>query len=312
MSPTQHIWALRAAVVGVAVWAFCFSMFVPQTQFIVLWWAITGAIFTGGAGAAIIGGLYWRKGTAAGAWAGAITGSTLCVTGIICSSFWPTVSGAIQPVVAPFGVALPPRFWFNGAVASFIAICTAATVYVVISLLTCREAFNLDKMLHRGIYAVEPGHGRPITRTWRERLHWRRLVNFDTNFSKTDKLMAGGIFWWSMLLVGVNLVACVWNLAYEPWPVAWWAHYWMITGIALPCVIAVGTLVWFGIGGVRDIRDFFVALRTLNRDAHDDGRVHEDPAKARGFAVEAPPPPPAPVTPTAAVPPASPVVAPRP
>jgi SSS family solute:Na+ symporter len=311
MSPTQHIWALRAAVIGVAVWAFCFSMFFPQTQFIVLWWAITGAIFTGGAGAAIIGGLYWRKGTAAGAWAGAITGSTLCVTGILFSSFWPSVSGTLQPMLTPLNVTLPPRFWFNGAVASFIAICTAATVYVVVSLLTCREAFNLDRMLHRGIYAVEPEHGRPVTTSWRERLNWRRMVNFDTNFSPTDKLMAGGIFWFSMALVAVNLVITAWNLLYGRWPVSWWAHYWMITGIALPCVIAVGTLVWFGIGGVRDMRDFFVALRTMKRDARDDGRVEKDPSTARGFDV-APPPATVTPTPTPAVPPTGPAVAPRP
>ncbi len=276
MTPTQHIWALRTAVVGVAIWAFCFSMFFPQTQYIVLWWAITGAIFTGGAGAAIIGGLYWRRGTAAGAWAGAITGSTLCVTAILCSSFWPQVSAVVQPLVAPLGVTLPGKFWFNGAVASFFAIATAASVYIVTSLLTSRQPFNLDRMLHRGAYAVEPGHGRPITRTWRERLHWRTMVNYDTNFSRVDKWTAGGIFWFSMLLVAVNLVISAWNLFYGRWPVSWWAHYWMVTGIALPCVIALGTLIWFGIGGVRDMRDFFVALRTINRDARDDGRVVAD------------------------------------
>ena len=276
MTPMQHIWALRAAVVGVAVWAFCFSMFFPQTQYIVLWWAITGAIFTGGAGAAIIGGLYWRRGTAAGAWAGAVTGSTLCVTAIVCSSFWPQVSAAVQPLVAPMGVTLPEKFWFNGAVASFFAITIAATVYIVTSLLTCRQPFNLDRMLHRGIYAVEPEHGRPVTTSWRERLNWRRLINLDTNFSRVDKWTAGGIFWFSMLLVAVNLVITAWNLLYGKWPVSWWAHYWMVTGIALPCVIALGTLIWFGIGGVRDLFDFFAALRTLKRDVRDDGRVEGD------------------------------------
>lgn len=304
LSPAQHIWALRAAVIGVAVWAFCFSMFFPQTQFIVLWWAITGAIFTGGAGAAIIGGLYWRRGTAAGAWAGAITGSTLCVTGILCASFWPQVSELAAPTLQSLGVALPQKFWFNGAVSAFIAICTAAAVYIVTSLLTCREPFNLDRMLHRGIYAVEPGHGRPITRTWRERMHWRTLVNFDHNFSKVDKLTAGGIFWWSMLLVGVNVVVTAWNLLYRPWPIEWWAHYWMMTGIAVPCVIAFGTLIWFGVGGVRDIGEFFAALRTLNRDARDDGRVagdhnlSDEPVKPQqAVAAEAKPSAVAPATP---------------
>ena len=51
----------------------------------------------------------------------------------------------------------------------------------------------------------------------------------------------------------------------------------MITSIVLPIVIAVGTLIWFGIGGMRDLRDFFAALRTLKRDAHDDGHVVSAP-----------------------------------
>jgi SSS family solute:Na+ symporter len=320
MTPTQHIWALRAAVIGVAVWAFCFSLFFPQTQYIVLWWAVTGAIFTGGAGAAIIGGLYWRRGTTAGAWAGAITGSTLCVTAILCSSFWPAVSRFLQPIVAPLGMTLPAKFWFNGAVASFIAIATAATVYVVTSLLTSRRPFNLDRMLHRGAYAVEPGHGQPIvTRTWRQRLHWRTLVNFDQNFSRVDKWTAGGIFWFSMALVAVNLIVTAMNVSFKgfgpilPWPTAWWANYWMITAILLPCVIAVGTLVWFGVGGVRDMRDFFVALRTLNRDARDDGRVAGDhnlaDEPARAQAGQAPP---AAAAAAAAAAPASTTVAPTP
>jgi len=174
------------------------------------------------------------------------------------------------------GVALPGKFWLNGAVASFIAICTAATVYVVTSLLTCREPFNLDKMLHRGAYAVEAGHGRSTTGSWRDRLHWRTFLSFDENFSRVDKLTAGGIFWWSIVLVVINVTICVWHFFVHPWPVAWWAHYWMITGIALPCAIALGTLVWFGIGGVRDIREFFIALRTMKRDVRDDGRVVGD------------------------------------
>ena len=61
-----------------AAFAFFFSLLFPQTQYIALWWALTGGVFTGGAGAAIIGGLYWQKGTTAAAWAGAITGSVLC------------------------------------------------------------------------------------------------------------------------------------------------------------------------------------------------------------------------------------------
>ncbi len=54
-----------------------------QTEYIFMWFQVTQAIFTGGAGAAIIGGLYWKKGTAQGAWAAVLTGSLLSVSGIL-------------------------------------------------------------------------------------------------------------------------------------------------------------------------------------------------------------------------------------
>ena len=76
-----------------------------------------------------------------------------------------------------------------------------------------------------------------------------------------------------MFLLAVNLVVTVWNLAFYRWPIEWWSHYWMIFSVALPFVIAVATLVWFGIGGMSDIIAFFRALRTMKRDATDDGRV---------------------------------------
>jgi hypothetical protein len=46
----------------------------------------------------------------------------------------------------------------------------------------------------------------------------------------------------------------------------------------------LATLVWFSIGGIRDIKDFFLALRTMSRDSHDDGRVDESRiVETRGF-----------------------------
>src|SRR5205823_765901 len=67
LSPAQHIWALRMAMAAVAAFAFFFSTIFSQTQYIALWWAITAGMFTGGAGAAIVGGLYSRTGTTAAA-----------------------------------------------------------------------------------------------------------------------------------------------------------------------------------------------------------------------------------------------------
>ena len=58
-----HIKVLRYAIFGVAVFIFLFSLLFQQNQKIALFFAITAAIFAGGSGAVIIGGLYWKRGT---------------------------------------------------------------------------------------------------------------------------------------------------------------------------------------------------------------------------------------------------------
>ena len=49
------------SILGVAIFAFFFSLLYTPTQYIAMFLAITGAIFVGGAGSAIIGGLYWKR-----------------------------------------------------------------------------------------------------------------------------------------------------------------------------------------------------------------------------------------------------------
>jgi SSS family solute:Na+ symporter len=289
MTPKQHLWALRAAVLSVAIFAFLFSMLWTQTQFISLWWNMTAGVFTGAAGAAIIGGLYWSRGTTPAAWAGAVIGSTASLLGVICSN--PKGWGWVKKVVEPH-YALPEKFWLNGQWTAFWAACITVAVYIVVALLTSQRRFNLDRMLHRGEYA-DPKEKQIHHPTLRERFSVGNIFRFDQHFTRWDKLIAAGIFWWSLLLLAINLVVTVWNLSFERWTIDWWAHYWMIFGIGLPCVLALATLIWFSIGGIRDMIDFFRALRTMKRDARDDGRVAptgEEPAP--GFEVIEKPPPP--------------------
>jgi solute:Na+ symporter, SSS family len=271
LGPRQHIWAIRSAIIGVGCFAFCFSMFFPQTQYIMIWWLITGAVFTAGAGAAIIGGLYWQKGTASAAWAAAVSGSVLCLLGIACGSFWPQMLHVLHGPFGAVGIHLPDKFWFNDQVSGVIAQATAAIVYIVVSLITCREAFNLERMLHRGKYAVDADAGKP--QRLRERLTLRNVFRFDENFTLGDKFISGGIFWWAIALVAINLGVLAWNIASHSWPTHWWANYWLIVAIVVPFGVSLVTLIWFTIGGFHDIKAFFTALKNLRRDARDDGRV---------------------------------------
>ena len=69
LSPRAHLRLLRGGVVAVAVFIFLFSLFYKQSQAILLFFALTGAIFAGWSGSVIIGGLYTRWGTTPAAWA---------------------------------------------------------------------------------------------------------------------------------------------------------------------------------------------------------------------------------------------------
>jgi hypothetical protein len=55
----------------------------------------------------------------------------------------------------------------------------------------------------------------------------------------------------------------------------------------MPLVIGIGTTLWFTIGCVSDLRDFFHRLRTEKIDSSDDGTVRHaaEPAPAEPVAI---------------------------
>ena len=254
LTPSQHIMLLRLSVVGVGLFAFFFGILFRQTEYIIMWWQVTGAIYIGGAGAAIIGGLYWKKGTTAGAWVALITGSTLATGGIILRQL--------------YGSQVP----LNGIQIFCVAAATAITLYVVVSLLTCKEDFNMDRMLHRGKYATalpaaeEDAKKIPVVRGI------GKLLGFDKEFTRTDKWVAGSLFGWMVFWCSFSIIGSVWNCV-SPWPISVWATYWHIVGVGIPIFMATVTGIWFTWGGLSDIRGLFRRLKGTKVNPLDDGRV---------------------------------------
>ena len=141
-SPAEHIRLLRLSILGVAVFAFLFSIFYRPTQYIFMYFAATGMIWTGGSGAVIIGGLYWKKGTTAGAYCALTIGAVLGIFAVFADMIWMKLFGHKFPI--------------NAAVLSFFAMGGALILYVLVSLVLHsknRFEFNLQKMLYRGQYA---------------------------------------------------------------------------------------------------------------------------------------------------------------
>ena len=135
----QHIKWIRYSIFGVAAFIFLFSLFYPQNQPILMFFAISGAIYLGGSGAVIIGGLYWKRGTTTAAWTAMMVGSTLAVVSIIIPAFW-------------------KNFPLNGQELWFIAMVVSGISYIIVSLVGKKTESNMDKILHRGEYAVKEDH----------------------------------------------------------------------------------------------------------------------------------------------------------
>lgn len=252
LTPEQHIRYLRWAMAGVGVFAVLFGCLFTQTEYIVMWFQLTMAIYIGGAGSVIIGGLYWKKGTTIAAWAAMLTGSTLAFGGILTRQ-------------------MLPDFALNGTQISFSAGLTAIFVYVIVSLLTCRKDFNMDKLLHRGVYAIQEDQVVEHVKK-KKTFSWAKIVGITDKFSRTDRWIASGVFGWSMMWFFVMIIGTVWNLI-SPWSREVWSKFWWWAAVMLPLGIGLFTTFWFTGGVLKDLRKFFTGLQTERVDDSDDGTV---------------------------------------
>ncbi len=166
-------------------------------------------------------------------------------------------------------------FVLNGIQVSFFSGIVACLSYGIVSLLTCTQPINMDKLLNRGIYAVEGEHqiSKQKTVNW---LH--RIVGIDEQFTRSDRWVTLSIFWWSIFWFAFFVVVSVGYLVmrrpgHDQDYNRWWADYSLITGIHMPLVIGAATTVWFTIGCWRDIWVFFHRLNSQHRDNTDDGSI---------------------------------------
>lgn len=258
MSPRHHMLYLRMAATGVAAFGFCFSSFYTQTQAIQLFWQVTSAVYGSGAGAVIVFGLYWKRGTQQAAWTTMILSASIALTSIYLQQHGHSLMFHGQDLL-------------HGQYAALFTTLCAITTYVTISLLTCRQPFNMDKMLHRGKYAVA-GEKKKVAPTIWQRFSPAKIIGIDEEFTFWDRVIAFGIFSWIWGLFGISMFCLVWNII-APWDTQGWVNYWFIFGLCVPLTMSIFTCVWFTIGGTREIMLFIHNLRHEKRDDRDDGTV---------------------------------------
>lgn len=276
LSPRAHMWALRLSIFCVAAFAFTWSLLFPLHEYIYMYFQITGAIYLGGAGAVIIGGLYWKRGTAGGAWAAMITGSVLAVSSItirnIIWPFWLPGWRTASPDWAGWE-SIPEVFPFNGMQMSFFAAIAAVLAYVIVSLLSKTPPADMDKLLHRGKYAIAGEHAVAAAphAAGRTRKTWWQRLGVGPEFTRGDKIIYVLKISWALFFVFVFLIGTAINTFY-PIPDHVWEKWW---GFKVGVTILAGliTVVWFLWGGAKDLLEMIRLLRTSVRDTSDDGTV---------------------------------------
>ena len=176
----------------------------------------------------------------------------------------------------------PDKFVFNGQWINFFAMASALGSYVVVSLIegwvTKAGPFNLERMLHRGEYAVKDDHVGDVVKPVSG---WRSILP-TAEFTRGDK-----VIWWAkmaytLLFIAIFLIGTGWAIYHHNRYGTWfsdeaWARYWWIYTV-FSFVLAAGTTVWFLVGGLFDLRALFRRLSVLKRNPLDMGMVldHRD------------------------------------
>ena len=295
LSSEKHIFYLRLVSVLVAVYFFLAAMVFSQLDYILMFTTIMCALWLGGAGPIMVFGLYSRFGNLAGAWCAILLGSGHSMFGLFMQRNWALtvypflermgwVGGLNKFLIAvssPFRPWIdwsmdPVKYPLNSYEIYFISMFLSVGGYIVASLLTYKP-YNLDKLLHRGIY----GDGtEPAREKWTLRNVFRKMIGITPEYTKGDKVIAYFVFYysivWSLIILFGGTV--LWNLFF-PWPDSWWSVRYVFTIGILPVLTGIISTVWFLWGGIRDMKQLFVDLDNRKDDANDNGQVLESDKK---------------------------------
>lgn len=271
-TPARHILMLRLSIIGVALFGFIFSIFFSLKGFIFMYFALTGAIYLGGAGAVITGGLYWKRGSTAAAWTALCVGTVIGFGGICVQQGWDKLIPHLQTWFPDF--IFPQEFPINGQWIYFGAMLTSSLCYIAVSLLGPKTVFDMDKLLHRGKYAVANDIVMGEEKICKEKFSIRKFLGITPEFTRFEKMLFYGTFgwlmgWWLVFIIGV-IVSMFYTIPDAAWSIFWYCY--IILSVALGIICTV----WIFLGGVRDAFRMFRDLTLKRADQSDDGFVRSE------------------------------------
>ena len=261
-----HLKVLRIAIFGVAIFIFMFSLLFQQNQKIALFFAITAAIFAGGSGAVIIGGLYWKRGTTQAAWTAMIVGAFISVSGVLVKQISSEWLGDLSSFSQLKSILSFIR-GINGQEYWAISMGMSALSYIAVSLLGRPVSFNMDKLLNRGKHEIE-GETKIVNQE--TDIGWKIFL-MGKEFTKTDKIIYILNYVWTGLWTLVFIIGTIYNL-YNDVSNASWMNFWK-NYLYVHIVVSLLIIVWFTLGGLRDLKVMLTKLKSDYRDHQDDGWV---------------------------------------
>jgi SSS family solute:Na+ symporter len=254
LSQKSHIVFLRLSICFVAIFSFVFSLFFKQTQDIYLYFAITAAIWLGGAGTVIVGGLYTRWGNTTGAYFALIGGCVSASSGMICENYWKGWFGK--------------DFYLTGQEVYFWAMLISVILYIAGSLLFSCQKFDLNKILNREINSDDELNSPQTAKKLSLKIieffgYTKEFIGFD-KYICAFAVSYNGIKFilfiiMTVLAIGVGLSSIG------------WCTYFKYTFMA-EVFLAIAATIWLLLGGIRDLFRFIRDLDHSQIDETDDGR----------------------------------------
>ena len=303
LTPIQHLWVVRAVAIAVGICFYVGSTMMSQLDYINLFMSTMTAMWVG-AGSMVMFGLYTRFGTTAGAWSSLLTSCGMALGYIGMKQYWTSfygflkdmgwlegftavvegISHPLEPVVV--WRVNPYKCFVNAYEFNLITVMTSLVIYVVVSKLTCKEPFNLDRMLHRGKYNLDNLNQEKTQ--WSLKTVCNKLIGITPEYSFWDRVIARSLFVYSIIyrFLGAFVFIVIWNL-FHRWPLEWWSGYFLVTSLIVPGIVTVIVAFWFGIGSVIDMRALFRDLKTRKINFLDNGQVEGNMSLADKAELEA-------------------------
>jgi SSS family solute:Na+ symporter len=275
LSQKLHMRWLRISITGIAVFVFFFSLVFDIKQDIYMYFALTGMLFTGWAGTVIVGGLYWKYGTATGAWISMFFGILMFLLSWTVIYQWQSYQHFFSNYTPSFWdhciqrwPELTNKFPINAQYLLFYSMLGSIVCYFVVSMLDSKgKAFNLDKMLHRGKYSSEVPKEHPKTKftaIW-------RLLGMGEDFNLEDRCIFGISYGYIIVFFGMFAIGTIYALNVETLDSSW-LTFWKVSCWGT-ITISIVLTIWLAIGGIRDLKEMLSSLSNVKRNIKDDGTV---------------------------------------